>query len=192
MSTREQNAQSKKTLIMVVDDNTEFLNGIGLTLEMEGYQIWTATDGQDALDQLKAAFLAEGVGEKTRLPELILVDIMMPVMDGYALYDEMRSNPYLNHIPFIFLTAKSAEEDIRYGKELGADDYLTKLASSEDVLATIRGKLKRAEQQRALAAQFTGDPGKPVEGARVLLIALVIVLLAVGCGLGILLATNLL
>jgi CheY-like chemotaxis protein len=192
MSTREQNAQSKKTLIVVVDDNTEFLNGIGLTLEMEGYQIWTATDGQDALDQLKAAFLAEGVGEKTRLPELILVDIMMPVMDGYALYDEMRSNPYLNHIPFIFLTAKSAEEDIRYGKELGADDYLTKLASSEDVLATIRGKLKRAEQQRALAAQFTGDPGKPVEGARVLLIALVIVLLAVGCGLGILLATNLL
>jgi CheY-like chemotaxis protein len=192
MSTREQNAQSKKTLIMVVDDNPEFLNGIGLTLEMEGYQIWTATDGQDALDQLKAAFLAEGVGEKTRLPELILVDIMMPVMDGYALYDEMRSNPYLNHIPFIFLTAKSAEEDIRYGKELGADDYLTKLASSEDVLATIRGKLKRAEQQRALAAQFTGDPGKPVEGARVLLIALVIVLLAVGCGLGILLATNLL
>jgi len=192
MSTREQNAQSEKTLIMVVDDNPEFLNGIGLTLEMEGYQIWTATDGQDALDQLKAAFLAEGVGERTRLPELILVDIMMPVMDGYALYDEMRSNPYLNHIPFIFLTAKSAEEDIRHGKELGADDYLTKLASSEDVLATIRGKLKRAEQRRALAAQFTGDPGRPVEGARVLLIALVIVLLVVGCGLGILLATNLL
>ena len=190
MSTKQQNAQSSKALIMVVDDNPEFLNGIGLTLEMVGYQVWAATDGQDALDQLKAAFLREE-GDKKRLPDLILVDIMMPVMDGYALYDEMRSNPYLNHIPFVFLTAKSAEEDIRYGKELGADDYLTKLASSEDILATIRGKLKRVEQQRALAAQFAGDPGRPVEGARVLLIALVIALVVVGCGLGILLATNL-
>lgn len=190
MSTKRQNAQSSKALIMVVDDNPEFLNGIGLTLEMEGYRVWTATDGQDALDQLKAAFLGEE-GDKKHLPDLILVDIMMPVMDGYALYDEMRSNPYLNHIPFVFLTARSAEEDIRYGKELGADDYLTKLASSEDILATIRGKLKRVEQQRALAAQFTGDPSRPVEGARVLLIALVIALVVVGCGLGILLATNL-
>jgi len=190
MSTKQQNAQSSTALVMVVDDNPEFLNGIGLTLEMEGYQVWTATDGQDALDQLKAAFLREE-GDKKRLPDLILVDIMMPVMDGYALYDEMRSNPYLNHIPFVFLTAKSAEEDIRYGKELGADDYLTKLASSEDILATIRGKLKRVEQQRALAAQFAGDPGRPVEGARVLLIALVIALVVVGCSLGILLATNL-
>ena len=191
MSTKQQNTQSSKALIMVVDDNPEFLNGIGLTLEMEGYQVWTAIDGQDALDQLKAAFLGEE-GDKKRLPDLILVDIMMPVMDGYALYDEMRSNPYLNHIPFIFLTAKSAKEDIRYGKELGADDYLTKLASSEDIMSTIRGKLRRVEQQRALAAQFTGDPRRSVEGVRVLLIALVIGLLVVGCGLGILVATNLL
>ena len=117
---------------------------------------------------------------------------MMPVMDGYALYDAMRANPYLNHIPFIFLTAKSSEADIRYGKELGADDYLTKLASTEDMLATVRGKLKRAEQQRALAAQFTGDLSKPLEGSRVLLVAVAAVLLIIGCVAGGVIAAGLL
>jgi CheY-like chemotaxis protein len=191
MSVMEETVSKAKALIMVVDDNPQFLSGISLTLEMEGYEVWTATDGQNALKQLKAAFLGEGPVEKDRLPDLILVDIMMPGMDGYALHDEMRANPYLNHIPFIFLTAKSTAQDIRLGKELGADDYLTKMASAEDILATIRGKLKRAEQQRTLAAQFTGDPTRPAEGAKILLIALVVALLIVGCGLGILLATNL-
>jgi CheY-like chemotaxis protein len=181
--------QNQHTLIMVVDDNPEFLSGIELTLEMEGYQVWTATNGQDALDQLKAAFLGDE-GKASQLPDLIVVDIMMPVMDGYALYDEMRANPYLNHIPFIFLTAKSGDEDIRYGKELGADDYLTKLASTEDILATIRGKLKRVEQQRELATQFTGGPREPTAAGRILFFILVIVVLIIGCVLGIIIAAS--
>lgn len=182
-----------KALIMVVDDNPEFLDGIQTTLEMEGYRVWTATDGQDALDQLKTAFLGldqEGSGQD-RLPDLILVDIMMPVMDGYALYEEMRDNPYLNHIPLIFLTAKSNDEDIRYGKELGADDYLTKLASSEDILATIRGKLRRVNRQRELSEQFTGDISEPLEGGNVLLIAIAAAILLIGCVLGIIVAISL-
>jgi DNA-binding response OmpR family regulator len=186
----EQNLD-KGTVIMVVDDNREFLSGIELALEMEGYKVWTAIDGQDALDQLKTAFLEESEG-KTRLPDLILVDIMMPVMDGYALYEEMRANPYLNHIPFIFLTAKSANEDIRHGKELGADDYLTKLASTEDILATIRGKLRRVEQRRELAAQYAGQPGGRLAGARILFLALIIVVLIIGCTLGAVIAFSLL
>jgi CheY-like chemotaxis protein len=184
-------SQNQQTLIMVVDDNPEFLTGIELTLEMEGYRVWTATNGQDALDQLKAAFLGNE-GKTSHLPDLILVDIMMPVMDGYALYDEMRANPYLNHIPFIFLTAKSGDEDIRYGKELGADDYLTKLASTEDILATIRGKLKRVEQQRELATQFTGGPSEPIAAGRILFFVLVIAVLIIGCVLGGLIAVSLL
>jgi DNA-binding response OmpR family regulator len=179
---------------MVVDDNPEFLSGCQLTLEMEGYKVWTAINGEDALKKLKDAFMREGRAgdEGTHLPDLILVDIMMPVMDGYALYDEMRANPYLNHIPFIFLTARSAEEEVRYGKELGADDYLTKTASTEDILATVRGKLRRVEQQRKLAKQFTGDPSKPLEGVNVLLFALIIGLLIIGCLLGLAVAVSLL
>jgi CheY-like chemotaxis protein len=194
MSAQEQRDQEHKALILVVDDNPEFLSGIELTLQMEGYKVWTSTNGQNALDQLKAAFLNENQegGAMDRLPDLILVDIMMPVMDGYALYDEMRANPYLNHIPFIFLTAKSGDADIRLGKELGADDYLTKLASTEDILSTIRGKLKRAEQQRTLAVQFSGDPGQPLEGRKILLFALVIALPIIACVVGIVIAVGLL
>lgn len=191
MNTSAQIAHNDQELIMVVDDNPEFLSGVELTLEMEGYKVWTARNGQDALNQLKAAFLQEGGAKENRLPDLILVDIMMPVMDGYALYDEMRANPYLNHIPLVFLTAKSDEEDIRFGKELGADDYLTKMAPAEDLLATIRGKLKRVEQQRALATQFTGSPSWRAEGANILLIALAVALVLLGCGLGIAIASSL-
>ena len=142
--------QNSHTLIMVVDDNLEFLNGIQLSLEMEGFQVWTATNGQDALDQLRAAFLGQNQDSTkfVRLPDLILADIMMPVMDGYAFYQQVRDNPHLHDIPFIFLTAKSSDTDIRLGKELGPDDYLTKPCPPDDVLATIKGKLKRAEQRR--------------------------------------------
>ena len=181
MSTEE-----PKPLVMVVDDNPEFLDGITLTLEMEGYQVQTALHGQDALDQLKAAFFREGQesGGLDRLPDLMLVDIMMPVMDGYALYEEMRANPFLNHIPLVFLTAKSADEDIRYGKELGADDYLTKLAPPEDILATVRGKLRRVERQRALTLHFTGDAAEALGGSRALMATLTLALLAIGCVVG--------
>ena len=104
---------------------------------------------------------------------------MMPVMDGYAFYEKVRANPYLNHLPFIFLTAKSSEVEVRFGKELGADDYLTKPFSPEDLLASVRGKLKRVEQQRELAAQFTGDVSKPTGLVVVMVIVIVLILLIV-------------
>jgi len=153
MEQQRQNNQDDKALIMVIDDNQEFLSGIQLTLEMEGYRVWTAQSGQEALASLKKAFLeasqkgGENAG-RASLPDLILADIMMPELDGYALYQQTQTNIYLNHIPFIFLTAKSAAEDIRYGKELGVDDYLSKLTPTEDLLASIQGKLKRVERQR--------------------------------------------
>jgi len=196
MNSTEQQKQAYKALIMVVDDNPEFLNGIELTLGMEGYQVWTAIDGQKAFDSLKATFLAEGSEGSSarvaydRLPDLILADIMMPVMDGYEFYGHVRENPFLNDIPFIFLTAKSGDEDIRYGKGLGADDYLSKLAEPEDILASIQGKLKRIEQRRRLAFQFAGDMGKPSVGALVLIIAIAAIVAIVSCGLGIIFALN--
>ena len=181
MNAPESNGNDYKALIMMVDDNPEFISGIETVLEMEGYKVWTAVQGQDALDQLQNVFLGEGIDdpEIDRLPDLILADIMMPVMDGYDFYEKTRGNPYLNSIPFIFLTAKSSDVDVRRGKALGSDDYLSKLCSPEDLLASVGGKLKRVEQQRGLAAQFTGETDKPAAGGVMILVAVVIIVGAI-------------
>jgi len=185
--------QNEQTLIMLVDDNVEFLSGLQLTLEMEGFNVWTATNGQQALDELRIVFLGQQQDTTglTRLPDLILADIMMPEMDGYQFYDHVRNNPHLHHIPFIFLTAKSSDDDIRHGKELGPDDYLSKPCLPEDVLATIKGKLKRVEQQRffelmtkraeerqqTLSTQTNSNP--PVDNRMVVLAAIAIIIVTV-------------
>jgi CheY-like chemotaxis protein len=193
MSTTEQQSQQYKGLIMVVDDNPEFLSGIQLTLEMEGYKVWTANNGKNALDQLEKAFVLrqriDGSGME-HLPDLILADIMMPEMDGYEFYERVRANPYTNHIPFIFLTAKSADENIRYGKELGADDYFSKLSPPEDLLASIHGKLRRMGQQRTMAAELTGDPTRSMMSGSFIAIAIIGVLVAIAFCAGIMLASG--
>lgn len=184
----EERSQASKSLIMVVDDNPEFLSGIELTLEMEGFKVWTARNGQDALNQLERTFVMRqriaGSGME-HLPDLILADIMMPEMDGYEFYEKVRENPYTNHIPFIFLTAKSGEDNVRHGKELGADDYFSKMDSPEDLLASIRGKLKRAEQQRQLSAEISGDPTRLMPSGSFIAVTIIILLLAGAFCLGI-------
>lgn len=185
MNTRAEDNQTSEALIMVVDDNPEFLKGLQFTLEMEGFKVWKATNGQHALDELEAVFHenAEPGTTMERLPDLILVDIMMPVMDGYELYDRLRANPYTNHIPLIFLTAKDSETDIRRGKALGSDDYLTKLAPTEDMLASIRGKLNRIQQRRDLAAQYNREEAgfneRVFKGNTTILIVLFVFLLII-------------
>jgi DNA-binding response OmpR family regulator len=123
-------------------------------LEAEGYRVLTASDGAEALDLLRAQPV-----------NLILADIAMPRMNGYQLYERVRQSPQWVAIPFMFLTARTLDSDIRYGKELGVDDYLTKPVQPEDLLAAVRGKLRRAQQ----LAQFTTQPVQPTRAtARVL------------------------
>jgi CheY-like chemotaxis protein len=188
MVTAQANEQAYKPLILVVDDNPEFLRGIKLTLEMEGFKVLTASDGQQALDRLKQIPIGQSKAspEAKRLPDLILADIMMPVMDGYEFYQKVRAHPYTNHIPIIFLTAKSADADVRYGKELGAEDYLSKLASTEDLLASIRGKLNRAEQQQVVMAQFNKNMGQSGGGSGVIILMVIVILVIVAFYLGML------
>ena len=123
--------------ILIVDDQLQLLNSIQMTLEAYGFDVLTANDG------LKALMILEStpVG-------LILADIAMPRMNGYQLFERVRDNPDWLGIPFIFLTARSLDSDIRFGKEMGVDDYLTKPIEPEDLVAAVRGKLKRAEQLR--------------------------------------------
>jgi len=121
--------------ILVVYDWPRILKAVRLTLEAEGYRVLTASDGLEALDVLRAQPV-----------DLILADIAMPRMNGYQLYERVRENPQWVEIPFIFLTARTLDSDILYGKELGVDDYLTKPVEAEGLLAAVRGRLRRARQ----------------------------------------------
>lgn len=120
--------------ILVVDDEPELLENIQMPLEMAGYQVLAANNGVEALDLLKK-----------RSVDLILADIAMPHMNGYQLLERMRENRQWAAIPFIFLTARKMDSDVRYGKSLGVDDYLTKPITAIDLLAVVTGKLRRAE-----------------------------------------------
>lgn len=123
------------TSILVVDDELHLREGIRLTLEEAGYRVLVANDGVEALAVLQSQPV-----------DLILADVAMPRMNGYQLYQRVRENLEWMVIPFIFLTARAMDSDIRYGKELGADDYLTKPFEPEDLFAAVRGKLRRAQQ----------------------------------------------
>lgn len=184
--TTQANEPKYKPLILVVDDNPEFLNGLRLTLEMEGFRVITANNGQEALDRLSGLPIGQSQAspELKRLPDLILADIMMPQMDGYEFYERVRAHPYTNQIPFIFLTAKSGEEDERYGKELGAEDYFSKLDSTENLLASIRGKLNRQEQQRAVMTEFYEETGQTRSSGGLILLIVIAVLIVLAFYIG--------
>lgn len=124
---------TKKT-ILVVEDEEIIRDSVAEILELHGFQVMTASDGLQALNSLE-----------TETPDLILADIMMPQMNGYQLFQRVRSNPDWVWIPFVFLSAKGEDEDVRFGKELGADDYLHKPIDAEDLIAAVIGRLRRYE-----------------------------------------------
>jgi len=128
--------------ILVVDDQPEILENLALVLEAEGYQVLTAADGLQALEVLASQPV-----------DLVVADIAMPRLNGYQLYERVRENPAWLTVPFVFLTARAMDSDVRYGKELGVDDYLTKPIQPEDLLAAIHGRLRRARQLAQLAPQ---------------------------------------
>ena len=142
-----------QAFILVVDDELDLRDNISLALEAAGYQVLTARDGIEALDVLETAAV-----------DLILADIAMPKMNGYQLYERVRSNPLWMTIPFIFLTARKMDSDIRYGKELGVDDYLLKPIHSADLLAVVRGKMRRMQQLLTSASSPAPEPRQLVVG----------------------------
>jgi DNA-binding response OmpR family regulator len=121
--------------ILVVDDNEDIVDTLSMALEDRGYRTLGAADGMEALDILAE----EDV-------DLILADIAMPHLNGYQLYERVRERPEWVAIPFIFLTGRIMDSDIRYGKQLGADDYLAKPVDLEDLHAAVQGRLSRARQ----------------------------------------------
>src|SRR5204862_8352062 len=131
--------------ILIIEDELPMRTALQDVLEAEGYRILTAPDGESGLRR--------AIEEK---PDLILLDIMMPKLDGYAVCAELRrlSNP----VPILMLTAKGQIEDRVTGLDAGADDYLVKPFSTEELLARIRALLRRVERQVEAPAHITlGD-----------------------------------
>ena len=143
--------------ILVIEDEPETLDNLVLMLEMEGFQPLSAADGRAGI-----------AVAKKELPDVILCDVSMPELDGYGVLELLRSDPETVSIPFIFLTAKGEKKDLRTGMNLGADDYLTKPASLDEVLEAIHARLDRhTEKERAAMAKVelksTFDSAKPLE-----------------------------
>ena len=137
--------------ILIVDDQAAHLRAMTMLLAGLGYTALSAAGGAEALAVLE------------REPvDLIIADIAMPQINGYQLLERIRARPEWARIPFVFLTARALDSDIRYGKTLGADDYLTKPVQAEDLLATVEGKLRRRAR---LLAGDEAPPGQIVAGA---------------------------
>jgi two-component system sensor histidine kinase/response regulator len=124
----------EKSVVLVVEDDLNLLEGIRTVLELDGYAVLTAENGVQALEVLR----------KTPLrPDLIVSDIMMPHMNGLDLLTAVREEPDWISIPFIFLTALSDRRDKLMGKKLGVDDYVVKPFDTEDLLVAVESRLKR-------------------------------------------------
>ena len=117
--------------VLVVDDEQNIVNIISFNLKKEGYEVLNAFDGEEAL---KIIFEED--------PDLILLDIMMPIMDGYEVCKKVREK--LN-TPIIMLTARAEEVDKVLGLELGADDYVTKPFGTRELMARVKANLRRRE-----------------------------------------------
>ena len=121
-----------KTNILVIEDDEEIRNDIADILEYVDMACIVAQDGEIG-EQLAREFL----------PDLIICDIMMPGMDGYSVLLDLQGDPLTANIPFFFLTAKVDRASFRYGMELGADDYLTKPFTAEELIAAVKVRLEK-------------------------------------------------
>ena len=121
---------SKKVSVLVVDDDARLLRMMQRTLELEGYWVVTAISGEAALDVFD-----------NETPQLVLLDIMLPGMDGFTFCRSIRE---FSEIPIIIVTAKDSDEEKVEGLDAGADDYVTKPFSSKELVARVRAVLRRS------------------------------------------------
>lgn len=142
------NSNHHGAAILLVEDNDDLRENASLVLTLEGYQVFAARDGLEALQMLLN-------GECQ--PDLIVSDIAMPNMDGYQFFEAIHQIPALRAVPFIFLTARGSARDIRFGKQLGVDDYLPKPFNADDFLVAVSSKLKRAQEFRDDAEHALDD-----------------------------------
>ena len=118
--------------ILAVDDQSENVDILSSRLRREGYDVLTATGGIEAISTVS-----------NRQPDLILLDVIMPDLDGFEVCRRLKANPNLPFIPILMLTAKTQPQDIVAGFDAGADDYLTKPVDQEVLVARVAAMLRR-------------------------------------------------
>lgn len=121
----------KKTKVLVADDDPQLLRLVTRNLQLEDYDVIATSDGQQALEQIEAT-----------APDLVLLDVMMPRLDGFAVCERVRE---FSAVPIIMVTARGQDQDKVRGLDLGADDYLTKPFSVDELLARVRAVLRRSQ-----------------------------------------------
>jgi DNA-binding response OmpR family regulator len=122
---------AKKSKVLVADDDPQLLRLVTRNLQLEGYDVLAASDGQQALEQVEAT-----------APDVVLLDVMMPKLDGFAVCQRVRE---FSAVPIIMVTARGQDQDKVRGLDLGADDYLTKPFSVDELLARVRAVLRRSQ-----------------------------------------------
>jgi DNA-binding response OmpR family regulator len=140
---------SAKATILTADDDPQLLRLVMRNLQLEGYEVIAASDGQQALAQIEQ-----------HIPDLVLLDVMMPKMDGFTVCQRVRE---FSTVPIIIVTARGQDQDKVRGLDLGADDYLTKPFSIEELLARVRAVLRRAQfsaKDHAQGLQMTTTIGE--------------------------------
>lgn len=132
--------------VVVAEDDTDQAELVRRYLEHEGHAVTVVHDGRSALDLLRG-----------RVPDLLVVDVMMPRVDGLDVCRIVRADPRLAHLPVLVLTARTSEDDLLLGLDLGADDYMTKPFSPRELMGRVRSLLRRAER----SASAVPDPPDP-------------------------------
>ncbi len=122
---------AKKPTIVTADDDPQLLRLISRNLQFEGYEVIAVSDGQQALEQIES-----------HAPDVVLLDVMMPKMDGFTVCQRVRE---FSTVPIIIVTARGQDQDKIRGLDLGADDYLTKPFSVDELLARVRAVLRRSQ-----------------------------------------------
>jgi phosphate regulon transcriptional regulator PhoB len=128
-----------KETILIVEDEKDIAKMIDYNLKKEGYRTLIAHDGEDAIDEAN-----------TKHPDLILLDLMLPGLDGLEVCKELKKERKTASIPVIMLTAKAQESDKVIGLELGADDYITKPFSPRELIARVKAVLRRGKEKEKL------------------------------------------
>lgn len=140
-------------LVLVIDDTDEIRENTAELLGLAGYRVVTANNGLEGLETARKM-----------KPDLILCDIMMPGLDGYGVLRALENLPDLNGTPFVFLTAKSERSDFRAAMDLGADDYLMKPFTGDELLRVVAARLKKSRKLREVVVNGNNpENGKEIK-----------------------------
>ena len=133
MILEKKRALTKTERIVVIEDEDDILEVIAYNLKREGYEVVTSTSGEDGLDKIER-----------NAPQLVILDLMLPEIDGIELCRKLKADPLTQAIPVIMVTAKGEESDVVLGLGVGADDYITKPFSPREMVARVRAVLRRS------------------------------------------------